>query len=185
MDDLTHALGGGAPAPAGGGTANVALWFAFLAALWLLWWRKRRRAAAAPLALRSGATSLLSSSDLEDFETVSPAHVRRAVDYCRQFHRDFQATFGAGALAQPAAAVRRLFASRAGAVGQLNQLRMRLPNDLDLEKRLVELTDAADGSMLDHIEDARQRCGAPLVHPGQVGDAWYGRWYRAANDVLR
>ena len=83
-----------------------------------------------------------------------------------------------------AARVRKLFAHRAHAQEAMGELRMRLPNDLARERRLAAAAEALDRAMLEHIEDARERLGTPLVHPGPVDDAWYGRWYRAANDLV-
>ena len=59
---------------------------------------------------------------------------------------------------------------------------MRLPNDPDAEHRLATRVHRLDRDMLARIETARRRCGAELLHPGPVQDAWYGAWYRAAND---
>ena len=61
---------------------------------------------------------------------------------------------------------------------------MRLPNDLAAERALAAATDDLDARMLEHIEDARQRVGAHLLHPGPVDDAWYGSWYRGSNDLV-
>lgn len=100
------------------------------------------------------------------------------------FDLEFSRTF-AGQESAPGQGVRRLFARRACLLTALNEIRMRLPNDLTLERRVDALITQADRAMLDHIEDARQRTGAPLLHPGQAGDAWYGQWYRAYNDELK
>jgi hypothetical protein len=83
------------------------------------------------------------------------------------------------------AAVRGLFDRRAALARAMSEVRLRLPNDLDLEARWVRACEAADGRMLRDIEDARVRYDVPLLHPGPIGDAWYGRWYRAAGDELR
>lgn len=107
-----------------------------------------------------------------------------AVGACEAFDRDFQATFGTAALDAPEAHVRKLFAHRARAQRAVGEARMRLPNDLVAERALVAAAEDVDRAMLQHIEDARRRCGAPLVHPGPVDDAWYGAWYRAANDAV-
>lgn len=122
--------------------------------------------------------------DLTPYENVSPVHVFRARAAARAFDERLKATFEPEAADKPAELVRRLFAERARALEALHELRMRLPNDLDMERELAAVTERADRAMLERIEDARQRCGAPLVHPGAVGSAWYGAWYRAANDAV-
>lgn len=78
--------------------------------------------------------------------------------------------------------VRLMFAARARVLRALGELRMRLPNDPDAEHALAARAHALDRHMLARIEASRQRCGADLLHPGPVNDAWFGAWYRAAND---
>lgn len=122
--------------------------------------------------------------ELARFEGVSPRHAREAELQAREFERRFQRTFDPAAGAAPDEAVRGLFAARAGALQALHEIRMRLPNDLDLERALAAATEDCDRLMLEHIEDARERTGAVLLHPGPVDAAWYGRWCRASNDVV-
>ena len=137
-------------------------------------------AAAAPPPPPKVAVWLL--ADAEAFRDVSPAHVDAAHRAAHAFAEALARTFQPQASDKPAEAVRALFAQRALVLTALHELRMRLPNDLARERQLAAVTEAADRQMLEHIEDARQRCGAPLLHPGPLGDAWYGRWYRASND---
>lgn len=118
------------------------------------------------------------------FEEVSPRHMRAARAAAAEFGRRFQRSFEPSAVSVPAETVRALFASRAAVLNALYEVRLRLPNDLDLEHLLSSGIEDADRGMLGHIEDARQRCGAPLLHPGPLDAAWYGSWYRASNDSL-
>jgi hypothetical protein len=164
---------------------DAASWVALLAALALLA-LLRRRPRAAPRHGPGGGPPprLLPRELLSEFRDVSPRHAAAAADAAAAFDRAFQRTFDAGARDSPADRVRQLFAHRARAQLNLNELRLRLPNDLARERRLAALAERLDRGMLEHVEDARQRCSAPLLHPGPVDDAWYGRWYRAANDVV-
>lgn len=164
-----------------------------LAALW--WWRggggrsKAARSAAAPAV---PALSVLQPrprlwpSALDDYETR--AGCGRHVQAARAAGLDFEAaaadTFDPGAATDGARRVRVMFRHRDRALRELREVRLRLPNDLTDEKRLAGLTEALDADMMATIEDARQRCGAPLVHPGPTDAAWYGAWYRASNDVV-
>lgn len=107
-------------------------------------------------------------------------HLDRARRETAAFERVFQDTFEERD--DYAASIRDMFRHRARVQENLNELRMRLPNDLTMERRFAAQADALDRDMLAHIEDARQRCGVPLLHPGPVDDAWYGAWYRAHND---
>ena len=120
-----------------------------------------------------------------EFERVSPRHVSRAAEVMSAFDRDYQRTFdGSEVSKDPEGAVRRLFAHRAATLQALNETRFRMPNDLTMERELAATIEDIDRDMLERIEDARQRCGMDLLHPGPVDAAWYGSWYRAANDVV-
>lgn len=132
----------------------------------------------------SGSPNRIMPDALLAFEWVSPRHLDDATRAAVAFDLAYQETFQPAAADRPGEAVRALFSHRASALTALNQLRMRLPNDLEAERTLDAAIQGLDRDMLEHIEDARQRCGAPLLHPGPVGDAWYGRWYRAANDLV-
>lgn len=120
-----------------------------------------------------------------EFERVSPRHASRAAGIMTAFDRDYQRTFdGSEVSKDPEGAVRRLFAHRAATLQALNETRFRLPNDLTMERELDAAIEDIDRDMLERIDDARQRCGMDLLHPGPVDAAWYGAWYRAANDVV-
>lgn len=118
---------------------------------------------------------------LDAFEKHAPQQVATARRAAAAFEADFQRTFSRHASHVD---VRTLFAHRAVARAALSETRMRLPNDLVAERTLASATDDLDARMLDHIEDARQRVGAHLLHPGPLDDAWYGAWYRGSNDVV-
>lgn len=113
--------------------------------------------------------------DFSEFSYLSPAHLARARRAMAEFERtpDLQ----------------RKFHLRARALGDLHELRLRLPNDLRAEMRLVEATEAADDAMRDAIDAARGGVrGVAWTgggrHPGPLDD-WYGRRHeRAANDVI-
>lgn len=157
----------------------IVLVVAIVALLLMVAWRHQ------PLALTSTrATTNVMTPELEAFRHVSPRHMDLVDTHSREFHRVFQATFDPSAGDEPAAAVRGLFARRASVLQALHEIRLRLPNDLDLERALAAAIEDCDRWMLEHIEDARERTGAVLLHPGPVDDAWYGRWYRASNDEM-
>lgn len=118
---------------------------------------------------------------------AAPAAAALSTDRLRRAVADFDAAYADTFTDDDTdghAMVRRMFAHRARAHTAFGDARMRLPNDLDAEVRALDEFDAIDRRMLDAIEDARQRLGAPLLHPGPTDDAWYGRWYRASNDVV-
>lgn len=119
-------------------------------------------------------------AELRSFAPVSPAHAREAEDAVADFQGVFRGTFGPKV--DGPRVVRALFAARARAAKALGELKMRMPNDMPAEQRFEQAREELDARLMEHIEDARQRCGAALLHPGPVGDAWYGAWYHAAND---
>lgn len=121
---------------------------------------------------------------LAAFRAVSPRHEAEARRHAAAFDARYRRTFSPGAAAAPAEGARAMFAARAATLTALHELRMRLPNDLDAERGLGAVIEDADRAMLQRIQDARERTGAVLVHPGPVDAAWYGRWYRAANDAV-
>jgi hypothetical protein len=130
---------------------------------------------------RAGGGGGVFPAELGAFRDAGPLQHDAAREATADFERAFQRTLSTA----DAPAVRLLFAHRARAQQHLHELRMRLPNDLSAERRLAALAERLDRAMLEHIEDARQRGSVPLVHPGPVDDAWYGRWYRASNDLVQ
>lgn len=156
-----------------------------------LWWRgSRYRAAAAPArpaaheAPAPAPPALWPAGEMTQYDSCP---------YCRPHVRAAQAAVARFQAALPAAEapgagedeVRALFRERAGALREMHEVRMRLPNDLDRERRWVALTEALDATLLELIGEARDGAGVPLVHPGPVDDAWYGQWYRASNDAVQ
>lgn len=121
---------------------------------------------------------------LDRFSAAAPRHSQEARDAFGEFMRVFRASFDGDAARHGAELVRALFTWRARVNRSLREVRMRLPGDLKAERALANAMEDADRAMMEHIQDVRERCGAPLVHPGPVGDAYYGRWYRASNDVV-
>jgi hypothetical protein len=118
------------------------------------------------------------------YDRVSPRHTAEAAQAARAFDSAFQRSFRPEAADDPEGVVRELFAARAKVLTALNQVRLRLPNDLDAEREVDRAIEDADRDMLERIEDARERCGSPLLHPGPLGSWGYGRWYRAPNDFV-
>lgn len=132
-----------------------------------------------------GSRAVAAAADhaLAPFRGVSSSHVDEASRTIAAFRRDYLDTFRASG-GDAATRIRRLFAHRARTMRLLHEVRLRLPNDLDAERRLAAAIEGVDRSMLERIDDARDRGGAPLVHPGPVDAAWHGAWYRAANDTV-
>lgn len=105
-----------------------------------------------------------------------PQHSRRIRAHLDDFGRAFRG-------AHTPQAARAMFACRARIARELGEAAMRLPNDPDLELRLAAAREGLDAVLLEHIDVVRRAAGTPLLHPGPVDAAWYGAWYRAANDA--
>lgn len=141
----------------------MAAWFA---ALWL-----RSRARSVPAGV----------SPVPDDLRQSTGHSEACMQALRAFATEYRLTFQHGGCTSRA--VKSLHGLREEALRHLYQLRMRLPNDLDAEARASQWIEDTDAVMRSHLEDAQTRCGAPLLLPGPIDDAFYKRWYRAHNDV--
>lgn len=140
--------------------------------------------AAAAAGRASAARAGVLPQELGRFAHVSPRHMQDAERQAAEFDAAFRASYLPRAADSAAEAVRALFARRAAVLGSLGELRLRLPNDLDMERALAAATEDCDRRMVQAIEDARERTGAVMLHPGPVDSAWYGRWYRASNDEV-
>ncbi len=121
----------------------------------------------------------------EAMRAVSPEHCALAETHAREFEAHFQKTFEWRSADRTAAThlVRGLFARRAAMLAELDDVRMRAPNNSALERSMTPTREDASRRTMEHIEDARERCGVPLLHPVPLEDWQYSRWYRAANDV--
>jgi hypothetical protein len=141
------------------------------AAVWLSRWTAR---AAAAEALPAGAPA--ADPWLGDGDELAAAR-----DALRRFAAEYAASFRHGACT--AALVARLHELRTEVLTHFGELRMRLPNDLVGERRLVQHAEDTDRALREHIADANRRAGT-MLFPGPLDDTQYRRWYRAANDVL-
>lgn len=162
-----------------------ALLLALALVLGLVWTATFRRAAAAagqgPWLLRpAGAGGSAWPSAAQQFEACP--YCRPHVQAARRAVDRFEAVAATGTAG--AEGVRALFRERALALASMHEVRMRLPNDLDRERRWAALTEALDDAMMERVDAARSSADAALLHPGPVDDAWFGRWYRASNDAV-
>ncbi len=111
---------------------------------------------------------------------TSPLHCARAADMLEKFAVAYQSTFPPGAGC--ADAVHRMQTYRAGALGSMYELRMRLPNDVSMHDGLTRHIQRVERSTLVHVDDACLRCNLGRMHTRPIDDHYYARWYRASND---
>ena len=99
---------------------------------------------------------------------------------CDEFDEAYDATFVYDA-PHHLDKVRRLYDVREDALIAANEIRFRLPNDRDVEKKFVEAYESLETTTSSRIDDAKKRLNV-FVHPGPLG--FQKGHYRASNDVF-
>ena len=79
--------------------------------------------------------------------------------------------------------INELFSIRDDVLYPLTEIKLRLPNDLSMEKAITRVHEQADRRMLEHVTDVKSRFNY-AIFPGQTSSAFDARHYRAANDVV-
>jgi hypothetical protein len=118
---------------------------------------------------------------LKNFEKQYPTYVGNVRLHLRKFNDEYQKTFGLENA--HVCTVNRLFSIREDVLHNISEIRLRLSNDLDLEKMIVRIRDTADRRMMEYITDAKSRFNLN-VYPGQTSSAFSSKQYRASNDVV-
>lgn len=151
-------------------------------------------AALALLFFRSGVPSPIHGFKLKarphvsftvDYDEAFPGHAQRIHDACDRFSKAYDASFSYPST--PLCAldlVRALYSIHEDATIACGEIRMRLPNDLVVERKFVQSYEDLDRRMNELIEDAKSRLGV-FVHPGPLSTAFQAKKYRASNDTFR
>lgn len=118
---------------------------------------------------------------MEYFDTIYPSYCENIGKHLNNFNRDYRKSFdyenvGPGL-------VRNLFSIRDDVLYNISEIRLRLPNDLVLEKKIVRIYEAADRKMMEFITDVKSRFHINIT-PGQTSAAFAARNYRARDDVV-
>jgi hypothetical protein len=132
-----------------------------------VWWARNARLPA-HLAVRRVNVRL---DRITPYETVSPEHAARATEALRAFAETY-------ATASTSTHVRRMFALRDVALSSIAEIRMRLPNDLDLDDDLWDVLDHVARATQAALDDVRTRVGTGL-QPAPLSDVY--ETYRAVN----
>lgn len=120
-----------------------------------------------------------------DHDDAYPEHAKKIHDACVRFGEAYDATFTYPPSALRALdRVRALYSIREDALIACGEIRMRLPNDLDAERKFIRSYEDLDRRMNELVEDAKSRLGV-FVHPGPLSSAFQAKKYRASNDVFR
>ena len=116
--------------------------------------------------------------DFAEFARFAPGDVAKARLMLRAFSEAYQRTFASCATEH----ITDMHETRQRALASLYAVRLSLPNEAATEDRLTQEIERVEKSTLAHVDDVATRCRFGLVHPYPVGDFYYSRWYRAAND---
>ena len=143
-------------------------WFMYACGLLALAWWARTARVPAHLAVRRVNVRL---ERLAPYADVSPEHAARATDALRAFAEQY-------ATASTATHVRALFALRDVALSSVAEIRMRLPNDLELDADLWDVLEHVARATQAALDDVRTRVGTGL-QPAPLSDVY--ETYRAVN----
>ena len=79
--------------------------------------------------------------------------------------------------------INHLFSIRDDVLYNISEIKLRLPNDLDMEKCITRVYETADRRMMEYITDVKSRFHIN-TYPGQTSSAFAARNYRASNDMV-
>ncbi len=119
--------------------------------------------------------------EFEQFKIKYPTYYKNTVDHLNIFNTEYQKTFDMDHVGSDKINV--LFSIRDDALNNISEIRLRLPNDLDLEKSIARVYETADRRMMEYITDVKSRFHID-IYPGPTSSAFSARAYRASNDVV-
>jgi len=159
---------------------KIALVIAFAVVAWFYQASKRLSDPLDEASLGVGHEPRISTVRFHEFSKIDPVSYGSGIAAVKEFSRQYQATFLAGADVQKS--VRDMSRSRRRMQREFHALRMWLPNDAPAERRLlagIEETDAAMALALSEVADRFPEVsllfGAGiLAHPvlRAAGDTW-------------
>ena len=143
-------------------------WFVYACAVLALAWWARTARVPAHLAVRRVNVRL---DRITRYASVSPEHAARATEALRAFAEQY-------ATASTATHVRALFALRDVALSSVAEIRMRLPNDADMDADMWDVLEHVERATQAALDDVRTRVGTGL-QPAPLSDVY--ETYRAVN----
>jgi len=154
------------------------MWLFFLAIAILLIYRYRSvvKSAANNLTIRGVEVPLL-----DKFSKQYPTYFKNVEERLEAFNAAYQATFDYDNVSVDT--INNLFSIRDDVLYNISEIKLRLPNDLDMERHLVAAYEQADRRLMEYITDAKSRFNINIT-PGQTSSAFAARNYRAANDIV-
>ncbi|AGE55623.1 hypothetical protein ATCVMN08101_371R [Acanthocystis turfacea Chlorella virus MN0810.1] len=154
------------------------MWLFFLALAILLVYKYRSvvKKAAKNLKIRGVEIPLL-----EPFAKQYPTYYKNAEERVKAFNAAYQKTFDYSNIS--IGTLNTLFSIRDDVLYNISEIKLRLPNDLDMERDLTAAYEQADRRLMEYITDAKTRFNIN-IYPGQTSSAFAARNYRAANDIV-
>ena len=154
------------------------MWLFFLAIAILLVYKYRSvvKSAAKNLKIRGVEIPLL-----DKFEKQYPTYYKKTQDHVKAFNAAYQKTFDYGNISKDT--LNTLFSIRVDVLYNISEIKLRLPNDLYMERHLAAAYEQADRRLMEYITDAKSRFNIN-INPGQTSSAFAARNYRAANDIV-
>lgn len=119
--------------------------------------------------------------EMELFKVKYPTYYKNTMEHLDVFNMEYQKTFDMDRVGIPL--VNKLFSIRDDVLYNISEIRLRLPNDLDMEKNITRAYETADRRMMEYITDTKSRFHVD-VYPGQTSSAFGARSYRASNDMV-
>jgi hypothetical protein len=118
---------------------------------------------------------------LDKFAKQYPTYFKNVEDRVKAFNSAYQKTFDYDNVSVDV--INNLFSIRDDVLYNISEIKLRLPNDLDMEKHATAAYEQADRRLMEYITDVKSRFNIN-IYPGQTSSAFAARNYRAANDIV-
>jgi hypothetical protein len=119
--------------------------------------------------------------ELEQFKMKYPTYYKNIIEHLNIFNAEYQKTFDMDHMGP--AKINKLFSIRDDVLYNISEIKLRLPNDLDMEKSITRVYETADRRMMEYITDVKSRFHIN-IYPGQTSSAFSARAYRASDDMV-
>ena len=119
--------------------------------------------------------------ELEKFKIYYPTYYKNTMDHLNKFNAEYQKTFDLSHVGP--GKINKLFSIRDDVLYNISEIKLRLPNDLDMEKSITRAYETADRRMMEYITDTKSRFQIN-IYPGQTSSAFAARNYRTADDMV-
>lgn len=119
--------------------------------------------------------------ELDHFKTRYPTYYKNTIEHLDIFNREYQKTFDMDHMGP--SKINKMFSIRDDVLHNISEIKLRLPNDLDLEKSVTRVYETADRRMMEYLSDVKSRYHIN-IYPGQTSSAFAARAYRASDDMV-